>query len=265
MWIWQRNKNPHYHRLVHPWHKPTAGDPVDLDARFGLLAGIAFNCCIIQGISSGFYSIDLYFRCAGFLLGLIPIASSIYAAWFTARDTAKPLFELITLTTLHDRQIVWGYIHALINRFRVVLGFQFGILITFAIATIFFILTTSLFYEFPDQQEVEQAQFTLRFLLIGMLLSSGYILIYWLVNLMGILNGLWWRQAERVLIPTFSVSILLIGLWSASAIAIVKHLYDARYGLVLAGAAGIQVLMPGIGVYVTLKLSYYTVRSGCSR
>jgi hypothetical protein len=255
MWIWQRNNNPHYQRLIRSIQRKPRGE-LEPTMLVGLLVGIAANCCVVQGIGSGFYSEELYFYCSSGIVMLMPIFIAIYAAWFTASDTSKPEYELLTLTSLSGKQITWGYINALALRFRVILGFQFGFLLFFIGATTFFILTTALFYEFPYQQEPPRSDYTEAFLLTGLFITIGFIGIYWLTTVTGILVAAATRRlTESVFIATVLAGFILMG-WGLAVNRFLEPFYASSPSTRFLPASILLAVIPFTAFWITLRFTY---------
>src|SRR5688500_17835115 len=110
MWIWRLNKpNPHAQRLQRHYAKPIAGESYQPGWRVGLLLGALGHGCLVQGIAMNLYDVPAYFLYTALGLGGMALGWGVYAAWFTAHDTAQPLFDLILLTHLTPLAIISGY------------------------------------------------------------------------------------------------------------------------------------------------------------
>ncbi len=255
MWIWQRNKNPHYRRLMRDVQRKPR-DEVELSVLVGVLLGNAANCCVVQGIGSGFYSDELYFYCSGGIVMLVPIFIAVYAAWFTASDTSLPEFDLLRLTNLSGKQITWGYLRALAVRFRFVLGFQLGFLIFFIAATGFFLLTTALFYEFPYQQEPPRADYTQAFMLTVLTIAIGFVGIYWLTSVTGILVAIITRRLMNAVFITTGLSALIMIVWGFSIDYFLQPFYKPSVSATFLPFSILLALVPFIAIWISLRFAY---------
>ena len=255
MWIWQPNKNPHYQRLMRDV-KRKPRDEVELSVLVGVLLGNTANCCVVQGIGSGFYSDELYFYCSGAIVMLVPIFIAIYAAWFTASDTSLPDFDLIRLTNLSGKQITWGYLHALAVRFRFILGFQLGFLIFFLGATAFFLLTTALFYEFPYQQEPPRSDYTQAFMLTVLTIAIGFVDVYWLTSITGILLGIITRHLMNAVFITTGLSALVMITWSLSIDYFLQPFYKPSVSTRFLPSSLLLAIVPFTAIVILLRFAY---------
>lgn len=255
MWIWQRNNNPHYRRLIRPVLRKSR-DELEPTMLVGLVVGLAANCCVVQGIGSGFYSEELYFYCSTGIVMLMPIFIAIYAAWFTASDASMPEFELLILTSLSGKQITWGYIHALAMRFRAILGFQFGFLLFFIGSTGLFLLTTALFYEFPYQQEPPHSDYIEAFLLTGLAITIGFVGIYWLTGVMGIMVALAIRRLMDSVLITTGLVITIMLVWGVAVNQFLEPFYFSSSSAMFVPTSVLLAIIPFAALWISLRLAY---------
>lgn len=134
-----RAKNPHLLRLKRHrnWQKlAVLFDPNNISLWFMVI--ITGSCC---AMADAFYlgSISSWLLAArvfAIIFAPIPWLMAGAAAYFVSVDIRANRLDLLRLTPLSERQIMWGYIGATLFRFRYVLRVAFGSMI-FAFAGMF--------------------------------------------------------------------------------------------------------------------------------
>jgi hypothetical protein len=216
MSIWRRLTaftNPHYERLIRPYAGRELEDELRYPFLVGVGVGVVANCCMVQAIESGVYGESLYFTCGTGLALLLPVFLAMYTAWLTGQDCSRPDYEIMSLTALGDAQIVWGYLRAAYYRVKILVGFQAGFLLLFLATVVFFLITTALFYEFPNQPSPDEARYIRNLLLTSFALSIGLIGLSWTGSLLGIALALGLRQPTNALFTSGSIMVLIMGIW----------------------------------------------------
>lgn len=205
MWKWQLPNNPHLKRLLRSQPKSVEGEALRLNLAFGVLLGIFGNCFFIQGIAAGLYAKPDYYLLSGFALLIIPLVVSLYITWFTVRDCATEQYQMMRLTDLPNKFIVWGYLRAGWSHMQFLFGLQFGFTLIFLVTSHYFVLSDTLFYTFPYQRNPNTQNFTEIFILNTGLILLGYVGLILCSSNLSVSIGL----ALRRLWPALGLALML--------------------------------------------------------
>ena len=154
---------------------------------------------------------------------LLPIPIGIIAATITARDVQGEEYQLLRLTNLSPRTIVWGYIGTALHRLRLLLALMIGtmpslvmgiLLLEIMIDSVFASISTCL--DGPCSPQLLSAE-TANSLYWGTYTWLVVALTLWGVNLLGAALGVWlslaWRKAApAVTTAAFTTLVAEIGI-----------------------------------------------------
>lgn len=249
--------NPLYERLTHNARPPSMR--VCLWLAFGLgLATLAYMSWVMLYQPYTPYStiaVGLMVASA-LLLFLLPVVVGITAATITARDAQGEEYQLLRLTNLSPRSIVWGYIGAALHRLRLPLALMIGTMPVLVVGMLWMsIEIAAIFANISMSCPVGPCgPSTLNAESANSLYWGGYsglagVIALWGVTLLAAMLGVWlglaWRKAAPAAVVTALVTLL------------------AMIGLIMLFTSFISGMSPPMATLISLLLASVPYVLGC--
>lgn len=255
-----KQKNPHFQRLMRSYARQSD----EFTLRTITLDWVGFmiltNCICVACSLTGF---DYGRPVLGLIIAIVlptPIFLSIYAAWFTAHDASSTDYELVTLSTISNESLVWGYIAAPFEQFKVIRGFPIGLIPFFAVVTGCGFLTSSLMYQVAVTAETPQPDNMVSFMAASGSLILSYVGIYWLSIVMGVMIALALRKPFIAVFITMLVMMVFAPAWLWVAVLILDPFHIKLAQMTFNPLWFVIIGVPMVLVFMTLRLAYRFAR-----
>ncbi len=236
------------------------GEALQLNLALGVMLGIFSNCFFIQGIATGVYSKSGYYVLSGLALLSIPLLISLYIVWFTVRDCATEQYQMMSLTDLPNKLIVWGYLRSAWSHIQFLFGLQFGFALIFIVTSNYFVLSNTLYYTFPYQRNPNTQNFEQSFWITLGLFIVGYIGVCLFTSASGVWLALLIRRLNSAFMATIVLNSLCLAIW----FVFVQHELDIFLNVptdvMISIRSVILSIIPFMLWLIILRLAYISAR-----
>jgi hypothetical protein len=256
----RKNDNPQFLRLTRRYRKQTNDPTLRSITVDWVLLTLIVNCACISCSFIGFAVTREILGLALAAILPVPALVAIYATWSTARDSATTDYHLLTLTTISDEQLVWGYIQAPFEQFKAVRGFPLGLMPFFSVVVGFGFLIASLMVQLTVNVRAPQPDNMASFLFAGGSIILSYVGVYWLIVILGVTVGLALRQEYTALPTTIALELLLGIAWTWSALQLFDPLTGDLTQLDFNVLWGVMALLPYVCTWLVLRIAYRVAR-----
>lgn len=201
--MFNKDNNPYYRMLMRRHiHRLSARKK----SRF-LWIGLMFPVAALPVLSDLAFSLSCY--CI-YLLLFIPFLMARTFAEVSAADVMSANYDLIMLTPLDDKVIVWGHFHSMLDKNLLSGYLPFG-----QLPVAFTIISAGVFLASYLRDEYEAG--AVLFLVINSLSFTG---LYWMLGFAGIALGLAFRRPGIATFLTSGMSLITISVWGLSILTL---------------------------------------------